>query len=76
MANLPWRRSPIWLVLRVAPQSSLFEGVDHADYKHRTTDGSVSRRGADRRDSGCTKRVTPVWQKQKYTEEPTSKHAY
>ncbi|PBL01452.1 hypothetical protein ARMGADRAFT_1073734 [Armillaria gallica] len=25
-AKLPWRRSPIWLVLRVALQSSLFEG--------------------------------------------------
>ncbi|KAK0245427.1 hypothetical protein EDD85DRAFT_917513 [Armillaria nabsnona] len=32
-AKLPWRRSPIWLVLRVALQSSLFEGVDHLDYK-------------------------------------------
>ncbi|KAG7450735.1 uncharacterized protein BT62DRAFT_884237 [Guyanagaster necrorhizus] len=32
-AKLPWRRSPIWLVLRVALQSSLFEGVDHTDYK-------------------------------------------
>ncbi len=25
-AKLPWRRSPIWLILRVALQSSLFEG--------------------------------------------------
>ncbi|KAK0465643.1 hypothetical protein IW261DRAFT_1160704 [Armillaria novae-zelandiae] len=32
-AKLPWRRSPIWLVLRVALQSSLFEGIDHLDYK-------------------------------------------
>ncbi|KAK0208018.1 hypothetical protein DFS33DRAFT_1300737 [Desarmillaria ectypa] len=32
-AKPPWRRSPIWLVLRVALQSSLFEGVDHSDYK-------------------------------------------
>ncbi|KAK0245418.1 hypothetical protein EDD85DRAFT_17035 [Armillaria nabsnona] len=32
-AKLPWRRSPIWLILRVALQSSLFEGVDHFDYK-------------------------------------------
>ncbi|KAK0198062.1 hypothetical protein F5146DRAFT_1018044 [Armillaria mellea] len=32
-AKLPWRRSPIWLVIRVALQSSLFEGVDHLDYK-------------------------------------------
>ncbi|KAK0456871.1 hypothetical protein EV421DRAFT_1755305 [Armillaria borealis] len=32
-AKLPWRRSPIWLVLRVALQSTLFEGGDHVKYK-------------------------------------------
>ncbi|PBL01428.1 hypothetical protein ARMGADRAFT_1059170 [Armillaria gallica] len=29
----PWRRSPLWLVLRVALQSSLYEGDGHAEYK-------------------------------------------
>ncbi|KDQ10207.1 hypothetical protein BOTBODRAFT_36481 [Botryobasidium botryosum FD-172 SS1] len=32
-ALLPWRRSPMWLVIRVTLQTALFGGNSHADYK-------------------------------------------
>ncbi|KDQ19218.1 hypothetical protein BOTBODRAFT_184299 [Botryobasidium botryosum FD-172 SS1] len=32
-ALLPWRRSPMWLVIRVTLQTALFDGQSHGDYK-------------------------------------------
>ncbi|KAK7053180.1 hypothetical protein VNI00_003799 [Paramarasmius palmivorus] len=32
-ALLPWRRSPIWLLIRVALQTTLLSGTDHSRYK-------------------------------------------
>ncbi|KDQ19885.1 hypothetical protein BOTBODRAFT_183913, partial [Botryobasidium botryosum FD-172 SS1] len=32
-ALLPWRRSPMWLVIRVTLQTSLLDGESHGDYK-------------------------------------------
>lgn len=32
-AYMPWRRSPLWLLIRVALQTSLMSDEDHSDYK-------------------------------------------